>query len=76
MRLLSDIVRDVRPLPVALAHCMIRAKPGTERMELLNKLFRSTLPAAQMFTRVEMAECRAAIRGEREAVVMPFGRRT
>ena len=74
MKSLSYLAANVRPLPVALAHCMIRAKPGTARMDLLNKLFRSTLPAAQMFARVEMAECRAAIRGEREAVVMPFGR--
>ena len=58
-----------RPLWKALAHLFARRKPGAADLPLLNKLYRGLLPTDQVRCRVEILECRAAIRGERLAVV-------
>jgi hypothetical protein len=61
-----------RPLPIALARCMARCKPGSDatRLALLNKLYSQMLPVQQLECRRELLEIRAAQAGEREAEVI------
>lgn len=59
-----------RPLGIALAHCMMTAKPGTERMDLLNKIYQGCHWKENAVTRCELARCRAAVRGQTEAEVL------
>lgn len=59
-----------RPLGIALAHCMMTAKPGTERMDLLNRIYGGCSWQQNAVTRCELARCRAAVRGQTEAVVL------
>lgn len=56
-----------RDLPIALAHCLASAKPGTERMELLNRLFIGLEFQSKMRCQAELTMCRRAIRGELRA---------
>ncbi len=69
----SDIGRMFiarRPLPLALAQSMARCKLGnTERMELLNRLYRTLSPAGQLRCKDELAQCRLAKRGGVEATI-------
>jgi hypothetical protein len=57
----------VREFPNALAHYAVTKKPGTEQMELVNKLYRGLALGEQLIVRNEMLECKQAIRGNREA---------
>lgn len=63
-------VNPNRPLPIALAHAMASAKVSDQdRQQLLSRVFKAMQPAQQARCRHELAECRAARRGERFAVV-------
>lgn len=54
-----------RPLPVALAHELARTKVSDqERHAMLGRIYRALPPAAQFRCRFELAQCRAAKRGE------------
>jgi hypothetical protein len=66
--LLADSAR--RPLPVALAQSMATTKLGNaERMELLNRLYRTLSPADKLRCMDELAWCRLAKRGGVEATI-------
>lgn len=70
----SAMARDAdafpdRPLPIALAHCLAAAKPDTDRMRLLNKLYLALTWGEQAACRGELARCRAARAGRLEAKV-------
>lgn len=58
-----------RELPMALAHCMVKGRPGTERMDLLNKIFVSLDLAGAIQCRAELRRCRNAIVDQTHAVV-------
>lgn len=58
-----------RSLPVALAHCLSSAKPATERMALLNRLYLALEFKDRMACNVELTLCRMAKRGELRAEV-------
>jgi hypothetical protein len=62
---------ETRPLPIALAHCMVVCKPGRDiaRMLILNRLFNSLDLAGRLQTKAELAACRDAARNKRQAVV-------
>lgn len=64
---------NVRSLPVALAHVMSARKPGDATLERLNATYARLTPADQLRCRIELLECRAARRGEREALVLSRG---
>ena len=60
----------VRPYWMALAHCFMTAKPGSDRMVFLNQQFTDHLSIAdKLRCRGELRMCRAAIRGETLAEV-------
>lgn len=59
-----------RELPVAIAHCLASAKPGTARMELLNRLYLAMEFKDRMVCNVELTLCRMAKRGELKAVAV------
>ncbi len=66
--LLADCIR--RPLWLALAQNMATCKLGnTERMELLNRLYRTMSPVDQLRCRDELTWCRRAKRGGVEATI-------
>lgn len=67
----TNCAAGVRALPVALAHEMAKCKAGRDyaRLEILNRIFNTLDNACKLATRAELRECRAAIRGERLAVV-------
>lgn len=50
--------QNIRPLGVALAHTLGRCKLGRdqERLELLNRVYRASLPAAQLQCRAELLD--------------------
>jgi hypothetical protein len=59
-----------RPLPVALAQSMATTKLGNrDRMELLNRLYRTLSPADKLRCMDELAWCRLAKRGGVEAII-------
>lgn len=60
-----------RPLAIALGQELARAKLGDNaRQALLGRIY-ATLPAGQQLAcKAELAECRAARRGERLAMVV------
>lgn len=58
-----------RELPMALAHCMVKGRPGTPRMVLLNKIFVSLDLAGAIQCRAELRRCRNAIVDQTHAVV-------
>lgn len=58
-----------RELPMALAHCMVKGRPGTPRMVLLNKIFVSLDLAGAIQCRAELRRCRNAIVDQTPAVV-------
>lgn len=66
---IPDHCLRVRPLPVALAHRLARARPGDPAMTTFNRLYASLSVADQVRCRAELQECRAAIRGHRPASV-------
>lgn len=53
-----------RDFPVALAHCLAAAKPATERMTLLNRLYLALDFRQRMVCNVEFRLCQMAKRGE------------
>lgn len=53
-----------RDLPIALAHCLVAAKPGTPRMEALNRLYLALDFQNRMVCNVEFRLCQMAKRGE------------
>ena len=61
-----------RRLGVALARAMSKCKPGRdgERLTLLNRVYAGAAPAEQLRCRIELAELRAARRGEQLAEVV------
>ena len=59
-----------RELPIALAHCMVKAHPGSPRMELLNRIFNTLDMAYAIQCRAELRRCRAAIAFPQPAVVL------
>jgi len=60
----------IRPLPIALAQCLANTKAGEqERMALLNRHFSRLNIRDQFICRAELLECKAAKRGQREAIV-------
>lgn len=58
-----------RALPVALAHCLASAKPGSDRMTLLNRLYLALDFKNRMVCHVELTLCRMAKRGELKSEV-------
>lgn len=56
-----------RDLPIALAHCLASAKPGSDRMTLLNRLYLALDFKNRMVCSVELTLCRMAKRGELRA---------
>ena len=66
---LSLIEQPLRPLPIALARELVRSKPGTDRRDLLGRVYTAMTPAQKMLCHAELLECRAARRGAHEAVV-------
>jgi|GEM_PF-6947856 len=59
----------VRTLPIALAHCLVLTKTGDPLMASLNRIFTALPSGLKLACLHEMAECRAAKRGERLAQV-------
>lgn len=64
---------NVRSLPVALAHALHARRPGADDLPRLNATYARLAPADQLRCRIELLECRAARRGEREAQVLSRG---
>jgi hypothetical protein len=67
-----ESVQDMPPpreLPVALAHCLVKAKPGTDRMELLNRIFCGLCTPRAIQCRAELARCRRHIANPQEAQI-------
>lgn len=67
-----NILRNaqIRTLPTALAHCLAACKPSHQnRLLLLNRLSSRLSFADNLKLRLELAECRAAQRGQRLASV-------
>ena len=67
-----SLLRDAAVLPLwaALARGMATCKLGnTERMELLNRLYRTLSPADQLRCKDELTWCRRAKRGGVEATI-------
>lgn len=61
----------MRPLPIALAHALARAKVSDQhRQDVLGRLFRALPPVDQFRCRAELMDCRAAKRGELLAEVV------
>jgi hypothetical protein len=57
--------RPPREYAIALAHCIVAAKPGTERAAMLNEAFRTELsPMQKLACRAEIRACQQAKRGE------------
>jgi len=67
---IEKMAAAVRPLHLALAHEISRAKVGQPRMELLNRLFHQLPSKQQFFCRLELHECKAGKRGARLAQVV------
>lgn len=62
--------RPSRPLPIALAHCLVNTSLRRQtRVAVLNRIYRRLKPAQQIRCRLEIIEARAAKRGERIAQV-------
>lgn len=54
-----------RPLPIALAHELARAKVTDQpRQDVLGRIFRTLRPVDQFRCRAELMNCRQAMRGE------------
>lgn len=70
---LAAIVKARRPIWMALAHEIVRAKIGTPRMELLNRIYIRLQQADKTRCQAELAECKAARRGQRLAQVYGGG---
>jgi hypothetical protein len=63
--ILKQCADSCRELPVALAHELTRAKLADQnRQELLGRIFNTMRPVDQFKCRFELAQCRAAKRGE------------
>lgn len=58
-----------RPLPVALAHCLVQAQPGTARMELLNRIYNTLDLAGGIVCKGELRRCRDHIANPQEAEI-------
>lgn len=59
-----------RPLPVALAHELARAKLGDQdRQQVLGRIFTGLSPADKLRCRDELEWCKLAKRGHVQAVV-------
>lgn len=69
--LLTDAVRNhpAQPLPIELARQIVAEKPGTYRLEVMNRLFSRLSPSDQLACRSEMEQCRMAKRGLVQAVL-------
>lgn len=52
-----------RDLAVTIGQQLANEKPGTRRMELLNRLFARLSPADKLRCQSEIAQCKAAKRG-------------
>lgn len=64
-----DIRKPPRELHDVLATLVLSTPMDSEAMHILNRVFASSSPIVQMRVRWELLERRAAMRGEREAVV-------
>lgn len=62
--------RPWRELPVAIAHCMAATKLGSERMELLGRLYIAQDFAGRLATNAELTRCKAAMRGMSQARIV------
>lgn len=72
MSLLKRDFDTRRELPTALAHMLAATKLSDQgRQAWLGRIFRTLSPVDQFKVRWELAECRAAKRGERLAQVAP-----
>lgn len=58
-----EITPPKPPFPIVLARQLANEKPGTRRMELLNRLFARLSPADKLRCQAEIAQCKAAKRG-------------
>lgn len=58
-----DLHPPAAPFPIVLARQLANEKPGTRRMELLNRLFARLSPADKLRCQAEIAQCKAAKRG-------------
>lgn len=58
-----------RELPIVIAHCLVKAKPGSPRMLVLNRLFSGLSTIRRAECRAELARCRRAISEQQEAVL-------
>lgn len=58
-----------RSLPIALAHEMVKLKPGAPRGDMLARIFRTLTVADQVVCRNEVHWCRLARRGDAQAEV-------
>lgn len=56
-----------RALPIALAHRMVRQKPGTTEAEVCARIFASLSPGDKLRCRAEMHKCQMAMRGQSTA---------
>jgi len=58
-----------RDLWRALAHCIVLAKPGTDKMMKLNRMLLELSPGDKLRCQAEIRKCQAARRGEIEAII-------
>lgn len=65
----ADVAKKVRELWAALAHCMVKAHPGSPRMELLNRIYLTLSSVDALKCRAELRRCRNAIAFPQEAQV-------
>lgn len=65
IKLLENIVADVRELPVALGQCFAATKPDAERCLVLNRIYANMDSLGQLQCRGELLQYRAAKHGQR-----------
>jgi hypothetical protein len=58
-----------RDLWMALAHCIVLAKPGSDKLMRLNVMYMDLPPGDKLRCQAEIRKCQAARRGEIEAII-------
>ena len=59
-----------RELWLALAHCIVLAKPGTDKLMRLNMMYMDLSPGDKLRCQAEIRKCQAARRGELTAYLV------